>query len=226
MPELSNPGTRLKALRSRLGIGQVDFSRAIGVPQSNLSPWESGKRTVPMPVLLAICSVYGASQAWLVDGIGPMFSAELDLSGKGIPPLDGIYLGELQGVLTAIRERFMHPGYHRLGSVLAPGRETAILKGHDIPTFAEMGVIARTLEVPISELLLKPDGTPMDVDLSAVNPLDPIFPSRSKPIPKDVLTGEPDSHSPKDDLAQRVSRLEKSLREIRKELKTLKGKQK
>lgn len=226
MPEISNPGTRMKELRTHLDITQVDFSRALGVPQSNLSPWESGRRAVPTPVLLAVCGVFGASRAWLLDGIGPMFAAELDLTGSSALPQGGIYSDVLRGVLSEIRKYPHSYGpYGRIESTLPPGRARSIALGHDVPTYAELGVIARVIGAPIQELLVNPDGTPMQVDLSRVNPLDPIFPRISSGLPASEGTMQPSTLRGKQEsqgLEARVSDLEKTVKKMQAEIAKLK----
>lgn len=47
MPESERPGRMLKGLRQRADMTQKDLAKAIGVPQSHVSEYESNKRNIP-----------------------------------------------------------------------------------------------------------------------------------------------------------------------------------
>ncbi|MDR3684737.1 MAG: helix-turn-helix transcriptional regulator [Geothrix sp.] len=191
MSEELSQGARLRQLRLHLGVGQVDFARAIGVPQSNLSPWESGKRSVPMPVLLAAASVYGASRAWILDGIGPMFESELNLSSVEEPPDGGIYKDDLAGMLKVMRESRRAASVDLLVRTMGSDRYFSIVRGHDLPTFGEVGTIARVLGVSPMRLLVHADGRPIVKSISEVDPLATILPRRAPTPLKDATLDAP-----------------------------------
>lgn len=78
--ETATQGERLREARQRLGLGQVDLADLIGVPQSNLSPWENGLRPIPKPVLLAVSKVCKISFGWLSSGNGPFTEGDETVS--------------------------------------------------------------------------------------------------------------------------------------------------
>ena len=52
-------GKRLRAARKALGMSQAKLASCIGIPQSTLSDYESGKHEAPRPALLALEYVFG-----------------------------------------------------------------------------------------------------------------------------------------------------------------------
>jgi transcriptional regulator with XRE-family HTH domain len=57
---------RLKELRTEKGIGQVEFSNAIGVSKGIISLWENGAREPTLSNLIAIARFFGVSLDYLV----------------------------------------------------------------------------------------------------------------------------------------------------------------
>ncbi len=58
-------GERLRELRTaKLSMDQRDFAKLIGISQSVLSKWESGKYSPPKMALMKIGDVPGADRAW------------------------------------------------------------------------------------------------------------------------------------------------------------------
>lgn len=58
-------GTRLKELRTELGIGQVALSEALGVSKSIISDWELGKSDPTLSKLIAISKYFKVSIDYL-----------------------------------------------------------------------------------------------------------------------------------------------------------------
>ena len=68
---------RLVAVRESLGITQKDFCGAIYLSQSYYAQVEGGKRPVNDRLVALVCSTYGVSRDYLLNGKGKMFSEKL-----------------------------------------------------------------------------------------------------------------------------------------------------
>lgn len=85
-----NINGRIKVLRKRLGLSQIEFADKLGIKQSSLSDIENGKTlTIDERNIKIICQVHNVNEAWLRDGTGEMFNdfngdfEELILSSLG-----------------------------------------------------------------------------------------------------------------------------------------------
>jgi len=58
-------GARIRDLRRRLGMTQVDFAVSIGVARSHLTNAELGKAALGLDKMIAMAREYGASLDWL-----------------------------------------------------------------------------------------------------------------------------------------------------------------
>ena len=65
---------RLKDLRNTLGINQADFAVKVGVSRSAISRWESGDINFTEQMIISICREFNVNRAWLVEGVGDMFT--------------------------------------------------------------------------------------------------------------------------------------------------------
>lgn len=86
---------RLKELRTHLGLSQKNFAERLGITDSGLSNLESGKRNLTEQMIISICREFNVNRAWLVEGVGEMFTnipetildelaLQFDLSGDEI----------------------------------------------------------------------------------------------------------------------------------------------
>lgn len=66
---------RIKELRSALGMNQTEFGKQIGIKQTTVAGYENGTRAPSDAVVLSICREFHVSEAWLRDGIEPMYVA-------------------------------------------------------------------------------------------------------------------------------------------------------
>jgi transcriptional regulator with XRE-family HTH domain len=57
----------LRELRQAAGLRQVDVAKALGVPQSTVSKYESGERRVDVQELRALCAAFGITLQNFVD---------------------------------------------------------------------------------------------------------------------------------------------------------------
>lgn len=73
---------RLKELRKILGFKtQKDFSDDLGIPFSNVSSYEAGRRTPSDGVIALICQKYGVDEKWLRTGEGdPQKKEDIEFS--------------------------------------------------------------------------------------------------------------------------------------------------
>lgn len=65
---------RLKQIRKKLELSQKVFAEKLGITDSGLSNLESGKRNITEQMLISICREFHVNRAWLVDGVGEMFT--------------------------------------------------------------------------------------------------------------------------------------------------------
>lgn len=64
---------RIKAVRLRKGLTQIEFSNLLGISLSNLQSYESGRRNPSTGIIVLIASKCGANEKWIRDGIGEPF---------------------------------------------------------------------------------------------------------------------------------------------------------
>ncbi|MDR0307862.1 MAG: helix-turn-helix domain-containing protein [Chitinispirillales bacterium] len=69
---------RVKELRKRLGLTQVEFGKRVGIVQGHLTGIESGKKSITAKTFKVISSTYGVSEEWLRTGKGEMFNKNPD----------------------------------------------------------------------------------------------------------------------------------------------------
>lgn len=67
-------GDRVKELRASLNLSQTEFGQKINKKQTTVAGYENNTKTVIERTLKDICRVFNVSYAWLVDGVGPMYS--------------------------------------------------------------------------------------------------------------------------------------------------------
>lgn len=65
---------RLKELRKYLNMSQKEFAQKLGITDSGLSKLENEKRNLTEQTIISICREFNVNRAWLVEGIGDMFS--------------------------------------------------------------------------------------------------------------------------------------------------------
>lgn len=64
---------RIKELRKKLGLNQVEFSKQINVGASTLAMFETGDR-IPKDIHVSqICAIFNVNEEWLREGIGEIF---------------------------------------------------------------------------------------------------------------------------------------------------------
>jgi transcriptional regulator with XRE-family HTH domain len=68
---------RFIAVREALGLTQREFCKGIYVSQSYYAQIEGGNRPINDRIIALICSQYGVSKEYLLNGKGEMFSENL-----------------------------------------------------------------------------------------------------------------------------------------------------
>ena len=68
-----NINDRVKAIRNKLDLTQIEFGRKTGISQGHLTSIENGKRTVTEKTLKVICATFDVDEKWLRNGEGEMF---------------------------------------------------------------------------------------------------------------------------------------------------------
>lgn len=65
---------RIEELRNVLGLSQDKFGEALGVTRTAVCSWENGRRGVSEQTILSICREFNVNRAWLVEGVGDIFT--------------------------------------------------------------------------------------------------------------------------------------------------------
>ncbi|MFR2554961.1 MAG: helix-turn-helix domain-containing protein [Clostridium sp.] len=65
--------TRIKELRTALGLSQQKFADKIGIARGNIAAYEVGKNKPSDAVISLICKEFNVNEDWLRNGIGDMF---------------------------------------------------------------------------------------------------------------------------------------------------------
>lgn len=65
---------RIRFLREETGLNQVEFGARVGVKQTTISGWESGRIVPNESAVLNICRTFGVRREWLLTGEEPMRS--------------------------------------------------------------------------------------------------------------------------------------------------------
>jgi transcriptional regulator with XRE-family HTH domain len=67
-------GTRLREVRKKLNLTQMEFGKNIGVSDVTISTTESGKTPLTEANIKLICLTFNINEAWLRTGQGAMFN--------------------------------------------------------------------------------------------------------------------------------------------------------
>lgn len=65
---------RIEELRNSLNLSQNKFGETLGVTRSAVCSWENGRREITEQMILSICREFNVNRAWLVEGVGEMFT--------------------------------------------------------------------------------------------------------------------------------------------------------
>lgn len=65
---------RIEKLRNTLNLSQDKFGKILGVTRTAVCAWENGRRNVSEKIIISICREFNVNRAWLVEGIGDMFT--------------------------------------------------------------------------------------------------------------------------------------------------------
>lgn len=63
---------RIKEIRNKKGLTQVEFASRLGLKQNSIAQIEMGKRNPSDQVILSICREFGVNELWLRTGEGAM----------------------------------------------------------------------------------------------------------------------------------------------------------
>lgn len=70
---MSNIGDRIKVLRKDLKITQDAFAARINLSRNYITQMELGNRVPAQRTIADICREFNVSEAWLTDGVEPMY---------------------------------------------------------------------------------------------------------------------------------------------------------
>lgn len=72
--EVLKVNERIKQLRETLSLSQEAFGEKIGIGKTSISKIELGSRNPSEQTIKSICREFNVNYAWLIEGIGDMFS--------------------------------------------------------------------------------------------------------------------------------------------------------
>lgn len=72
-------GDRIKVLRKELKLNQLNFGQKIGITESAVSNFESGRRNPSDQTITSICREFGVNKEWLLEGEEPMIVQDENL---------------------------------------------------------------------------------------------------------------------------------------------------
>lgn len=80
---------RINELMRKEGLSELQFARRIGVPQSSVNGYLSGKNTPPTKFLTSVIAEFSdVSAEWLMRGEGPMRISDIPADGDSEQVLD------------------------------------------------------------------------------------------------------------------------------------------
>lgn len=94
-------GNRIKEIRKRNSLNQIEFGEKIGVKQSSIASYENGSRQPVDAVILSICREFNVSEKWLRTGEGEPFKA----LGREEQIAD--YFRDLEGLNDELKKRLV-----------------------------------------------------------------------------------------------------------------------
>lgn len=65
---------RIEELRNALNLSQDKFGKVLGVTRTAVCSWETGRRGITEQIIISICKEFNVNRAWLVEGVGDMFT--------------------------------------------------------------------------------------------------------------------------------------------------------
>jgi transcriptional regulator with XRE-family HTH domain len=90
-------GNRLKSLRTKKGLTQLQVGNRIGVSKGVISSYELSNRTPPYDILIKLASLYNVSTDYL-----------LGLENKRTVDISGLTDNQINTIMTLI-DTFKHP---------------------------------------------------------------------------------------------------------------------
>lgn len=118
---MSTLDERIKLLRTKTGLTQVEFGRKVRLSGASVSTAEAGKTTPDNQTLQLIADKFGVSYDWLKHGTGDMYTVDDANSPEAlVPDLVDILAGHpalLHVMQTAVQH--MRPGdWDRLNEIV------------------------------------------------------------------------------------------------------------
>ena len=115
---LHTVGERIKAIRMKHNLTQIEFGKLIGVSGATISTTESGKTNPELRTIILICEKFGISQKWLETGEGERLV--MDQSAQLIPQLHAALAGHplLAQALNAVVSCMTEEDFRRMEEVI------------------------------------------------------------------------------------------------------------
>ena len=162
---------RLKELRLQKGLRQIDFAKEMGILQSTLSSWETGRYEPDSEMLVKIANYFGVTVDYLLGG--KKVSNSIKTKGKWIPVLGDVAAGipieavedivdyeEIDAALAATGDFF---GLRIKGSSMEPrireGDVVIVRKQDDADTGDTAVVMVNGDSATVKRIKKEPDGS-------------------------------------------------------------------
>ena len=73
---------RIRLIRKKMGLNQIEFAQRIGLTQTFISMLELGKAPLIEKNIKLICATFAINEDWLRSGIGEMIASESPYEGE------------------------------------------------------------------------------------------------------------------------------------------------
>lgn len=91
-------GSRIRQLRERLGLSQIEVALALGITNAHISRVESGVGNMSLALIKIICEKYRVNEEWLKNGSGEMFKSSESGQADGDLISRSALLREMTGI--------------------------------------------------------------------------------------------------------------------------------
>ncbi len=95
--EYNTPGMRLRKVREKLNLSQLELAKAVNLGQAAICHYENGNRKIPGSILLLLKKLYQINPDYILNGKMPLFLSAKPLANIQTSAKDtGLTLDDLE----------------------------------------------------------------------------------------------------------------------------------
>ena len=149
-------GERLKMVREAHRMPQDRFAQMIGTTSSAISRYESGLRSVPVPIIMSVCREFNVNRTWLETGEGEMMAETTSRTLDRIRERYGASdifraMLDVYATMTSAQQDAFEEYINLLARAVATGQNPATVRP-SLPTEAEIAKSTATEDAPDGKL--------------------------------------------------------------------------